>query len=153
MKRLLLCLLLVILSLGASRKSIGKTPGECSYNPTTTLYIYGGKNEEDYLGKLNASKYDSESIWNKHGKYGSKYSSMSIWNQHGTYGSKYSSYSPFNSHASYPPVLRDKNGKFHGYFTINKYKSQRADFDVTDIICDNYERIRDKVDEWYDVIF
>lgn len=142
-KRVILSVLLLIISFGYCHGG----------NPYTTLYIYGGKDADVYLGKLNANKYDSESIWNQHGKYGSKYNSISIWNQHGTYGSAYSSYSPFNKHASYPPVLKDKNGKFYGYFTINEYKSQRAKYDVTEIICDNYERIRDDLDDWYDVVF
>ena len=46
--------------------------------PSTVLYIYGGKDGDEYLGKLNANRYDSESIWNEYGKYGSKYNSKSI---------------------------------------------------------------------------
>ena len=38
----------------------------------TELYIYGGKNSKEFLGKLNASKYDSESIWNTYGNYGNQ---------------------------------------------------------------------------------
>lgn len=121
--------------------------------PYTTLYIYGGKNEEDYLGKLNASKYDSESIWNEYCKYGNKYNSKSIWNAYGTYGNEYGQYSPFNKYASYPPVLRDRNGKFYGYFTANKYKSKRANYGIIDVICENYESIREDVSKWYDKIF
>lgn len=118
-----------------------------------TLLIFGGKNHDVYLGKLNASEYDSESIWNEYGKYGNSYSSNSIWNEYGTYGSEYSSYSPFNEYASYPPVLVDKQGNFYGYFTVNEYKSKRANFDLVNIICTYYEYIRDDVDEWYDKIF
>lgn len=117
------------------------------------LMIFGGKDHDVYLGKLNASEYDSESIWNEYGKYGSEYSSISIWNEHGTYGSEYSSYSPFNEYASYPPVLVDSEGNFYGYFTINEYKPKRANFDLVNIICKYYEEIRDDVGEWYDKIF
>lgn len=102
-----------------------------------TLYIYGGEDHDVFLGKLNASKYDSKSIWN----------------EYGTYGSEYSSYSPFNSYASYPPVIVDEEGNFYGYFTVNKYKSKRANFDLVNIICEYYESIREDVDEWYDKIF
>ena len=45
-----------------------------------TLLIYGGSDHDVLLGKLNADCYDSESIWNEYGTYGSKYSSKSIWN-------------------------------------------------------------------------
>ncbi len=54
-----------------------------------TLHIYGGANKDVYLGCLNCSKYDQNSIWNAYGTYGSKYNSNSIWNAYGTYGSKY----------------------------------------------------------------
>lgn len=118
-----------------------------------TLYIYGGEDHDVFLGKLNASKYDSKSIWNEYGTYGSEYNANSIWNEYGTYGSEYSSYSPFNSYASYPPVIVDEEGNFYGYFTVNKYKSKRANFDFVNIICEYYESIREDVDEWYDKIF
>lgn len=118
-----------------------------------TLYIYGGEDHDVFLGKLNASKYDSKSIWNEYGTYGSEYNANSIWNEYGTYGIAYSSYSPFNSYASYPPVIVDEEGNFYGYFTVNKYKSKRANFDLVNIICEYYESIREDVDEWYDKIF
>lgn len=142
-KRVILSVLLLIISFGYCHGG----------NPYTTLYIYGGKDSEVYLGKLNGSEYDSESIWNEYGKYGSKYNSESIWNEYGKYGSEYSQYSPFNEYASHPPVLKDKNGKFYGYFTLNRYKARRADFDMIDTIMKNYDKIRDDRDEWYDVIF
>lgn len=103
----------------------------------TELYIWGGEDQDVYLGKLNGSKYDSESIWNEYGKY----------------GGEYSIYSPFNQYASDPPVLRDSNGKFYGYFTANRYKAKRARYDVIDTICDNYESISEDVDEWYEKLF
>ena len=106
-----------------------------------------------YLGKLNASRYDSESIWNEYGQYGSKYNSYCIWNVYGTYGSKYSNYSPFNPNALYPPVFVDSQGNFYGYFTVNKFKSRRANFDLVNIICEYHEKICEDVGEWYDRIF
>lgn len=117
------------------------------------IYIYGGADHDVYLGKLNANPYDSESIWNSYGKYDSQYNSYSIWNAYGTYGSSYSSYSPFNSYATYPPVLIDSKGNFYGYFTINKLKNKRADFDLVKIIYAYYDRIRDNVSDWYEKIF
>lgn len=130
----------MIASLACSTDSLGGDHDEdFGYvsKPTTVLYIYAGANEKDYLGKLNASRYDSESIWNSYG----------------TYGNKYNSYSPFNEYASNPPVLRDKNGKFYGYFTANKYKANRANYELIDIICEHYEEIREDVSGWYDKLF
>lgn len=59
-----------------------------------TLHLYGGPNHDVYLGCLNCNNYDSNSIWNTYGNYGSVYNSNSIWNKYGTYGSEYNSYSP-----------------------------------------------------------
>ena len=117
------------------------------------LYIYGGQKGNVFLGKLDASKYDTESIWNVYGSYGSKYNSKSIWNSYGTYGGKYGSYTPFNEYASYPPVLRNSKGQFCGYFTANKYMFNRADSKVADIICEHYDEIREDVSGWYEKIF
>ncbi len=35
------------------------------------LHIYGGEKHDVYLGCLNCNKYDSKSIWNAYGSYGS----------------------------------------------------------------------------------
>ena len=122
-------------------------------NRVPVLMIYGGSDHDVYLGKINASRYDSESIWNPYGTYGSKYNSKSIWNEYGRYGGKYSAYSPFNPYASHPPVLVDSRGNFYGYFTANKYKIKRSDYSLIDIICENYEIIKEDVGGWYDKIF
>lgn len=82
------------------------------------LYSYDMK---VYLGKLVTNEYDTDSIWNPYGEYGSKYESNSIWNPYGEYGSKYSTKSPFNAYTSTPPVIIDNEGYFLGYLTDNKY--------------------------------
>lgn len=101
------------------------------------LHIYGGKNHDVYLGCLNCDKYNSNSIWNAYG----------------TYGSKYNSYSPWNSYSNDSPVIVDKEGNFYGYFTTNKYRSKRADFDLVEILYEYHELIRDDISKWYDKIF
>ena len=134
-----------------------------------TLLIYGGSDHDVFLGKLNADCYDSESIWNEYGTYGSKYSSKSIWNEYGTYGSKYSSksiwneygtygseyssYSPWNEYASTPPVVVDSRGNFHGYLTANEFISQRYSSKLVDFICRHYKQIRDDLSSWYNELF
>lgn len=77
-------------------------------------------NDGQFLGKLSLNQYDSESIMNKYGSFGSKYSSTSIYNQYSTYGSKYSSLSPFNVYTSTPPIIYLRGQKF-GLLTKNKY--------------------------------
>jgi len=71
-----------------------------------------------FLGKITNS-YDSESIFNEYGTYGSEYNSASIWNQYATFGSEYNSLSPHNSYTSTPPMII-KNRKILGYLTANK---------------------------------
>lgn len=47
----------------------------------------------------------------------------------------------------------DEGGNFYGYFTVNEYKSKRAEFDLALIIYKYYDLIRDDVSIWYDKIF
>ena len=101
------------------------------------LLIYGGSDHDVFLGKLNADSYDSESIWNEYGTYGSKYSSKSIWNEY----------------ASTPPVVVDSRGNFYGYLTANEFISQRYSSRLVDFICRHYKQIRDDLSSWYNELF
>ena len=116
-----------------------------------SLLLYGGTNHEKFLGCLNCSKYDSDSICNEYGK-GSEYYSNSIFNEYGTYGSKYSSASPWNKYSSDDsvPVVVDPDGKFYGYFTINKYRRDAVDFasnlaDLFKIVDGDLELVRENL--------
>ena len=71
-----------------------------------------------YIGKITNS-YDSDSIFNDYGTYGSEYNSASIWNQYATFGSEYSSSSPNNSYTSTPPMII-KSQNIIGYLSANK---------------------------------
>ena len=142
-KRFLLSMLLLIASFAYCHGG----------NPYTTLYINTIDMKMMMMSKVAIAQNGKASRENEYGKYGSKYNSNSIWNEYGKYGSDYSNYSPFNEYASKPPVLKDKNGKIFGYFTANRYKYKRADYDIIDTILENYEEIRDDVGDWYDVIF
>ena len=153
MKRIILILVSIMALLSCSKEAKVGERYRNSVKPPVDLYIYGGARCEVYLGKLNASKFDSESIWNKFGEYGSKYKSNSIWNRFGTFGSEYDSYSPFNKYSTTPPILYDRYGKSYGYFTANKNLAGRADYELIDIICDYYKDIREDVSGWYDKIF
>jgi uncharacterized protein YjdB len=74
-------------------------------------------NDGKYLGRL-TNKFDSESIYNKFGTYGSQFSPLSINNEFGTYGSKFAPLSPFNAFTSTPPRLF-RNGTALAYLTVN----------------------------------
>ena len=58
-----------------------------------------------FLGILSSNKYQTDSVMNEYGTYGSKYSSTSIFNQYSQYGSRYGFYSPFNPYTSTPPQI------------------------------------------------
>lgn len=73
-----------------------------------------------YLGRLTTNIYDSSSILNEYGIYGSKYSATSIWNEYGLYGGQYSIMSPFNPYTISPPYVYLR-GVLVGRLSINKY--------------------------------
>ena len=58
-----------------------------------------------YLGRLSANPYDSDSVSNPYGRYGSPYSPTSINNPYSQYGSAYSPISPNNPYATNSPIL------------------------------------------------
>lgn len=117
------------------------------------LQLYGGEDHKEYLGCLNCSRYDQNSIWNAYGKFGSKYNSDCIWNSYGNYGGQYNNQSPFNPNATYPPVIVDQDGNFYGYLTVNNNNSKQSTTPVALVIYKNWESIKDDVSGWFDKIF
>lgn len=83
-------------------------------------------NDNQYLGKISKNQYDSDSINNSFGTYGSEYSVYSIFNSFGTYGSEFSTLSPFNQFSSTPPKIY-KNDIFVAYLTVNNFMFPRVD--------------------------
>lgn len=80
-----------------------------------SLYSNDGKT---FLGKLTSNTFDSDSVFNEFGDYGSEFSSKSIWNEFSDYGSEFSDKSAFNKFATKPPIIV-LSGKTVGYLTIN----------------------------------
>ncbi len=108
MKKIIFTLLICI-SATASANEV------CSIIVGASIFANDGK----YLGKV-ANKYDSDSILNEYGTYGSEYSVDSIWNEYGPYGGEYSVNSPFNEYTSTPPVLV-KDGRAIAHLTVNEF--------------------------------
>ena len=79
-------------------------------------------NDGSFLGKLTTNEFESDSLLNEFGPYGSEFSPKSIFNSFGTYGSEFSSESPFNEFTSTPPKIYI-NGNFYGYLTVNDFVS------------------------------
>ena len=102
--------------------------------PNTRLFdfskLVGSKilaDDGTFLGIISLNKYDTNSISNIYGDFGSKYSQKSIFNTYGTYGSKYSAQSPFNQYSNIPPKIYSENDNFVGYLTVNHYWKPRID--------------------------
>lgn len=70
-----------------------------SFYPACFGYERLYANDGTYLGTNNPNQYDSQSIFNQYGKYGSQYNANSINNPYGQYGSQYSSKSVNNQYA------------------------------------------------------
>jgi hypothetical protein len=90
------------------------------------LLLFGDSDHKTFVGCLNCSRYDGESVCNEYGTIGSRYNASSIWNAYAKFGSKYSSDSPWNQYSSSGPVIVDIDGQFYGRFTANKYVADRT---------------------------
>ena len=90
MKRfLLLTAAIAALAFGAQAQNYGN------------IYSHNGQ----YLGQYNLNRFDSNSIFNQFGRYGSQFSPDSINNQFGQYGSQFSPDSARNPFTMTPPTL------------------------------------------------
>ena len=88
-----------------------------------------------YLGRVTSNPYDSESICNIYGTYGSSYGS-GIFNTYGTHGGSYSLTGAYNRQAQKPPALIENN-KIVGFVTKNPRFRGRIDPDILKAtICD-----------------
>ncbi len=117
------------------------------------LQIFGGQEHTIYLGCLNCSNSDAESIWNVKSNYGNNQQAKSIWNDKGAYGSLKSNYSPWNKLAKYPPVLKDNDGEFYGYLSTNDVNGYRAHFTLVKKLYESHNLIKLDVENWYNKIF
>jgi uncharacterized protein YjdB len=99
--------------------------------PLTCAGVAGGQiyaQNGQYLGRL-TNQFDSQSILNTFGSYGSQFSSTSIYNTFSQYGSQFSSLSAYNPFTSTPPQLY-VSGQFAAYVTKNTIKTPRIDPDA-----------------------
>ena len=103
------------------------------------IWIFGEEGDGlKKLGCLSCNEYNSDSVFNKYGTYGSPYSSSSIWNKYG-WGSKYKSESPCNQYSSNSPILMDIDSMNKiGRLSINKNSSDSICNSVSGVpkVCD-----------------
>lgn len=85
------------------------------------LLIYGDVNRDVYLGCLNCSKYERDSVTNPRSPFASRNSQTSLYNPRGPFGSKNSDVSACSRFAENPPVVVDENGQLYGSLTLNSF--------------------------------
>ncbi len=73
-----------------------------------------------YLGKLSSNPYDSESISNPYGRYGSPYGNT-LSNPYSSFGSPYSSRSWRNPYATDAPQIYASDGSYLGKLSSNRF--------------------------------
>ncbi len=102
------------------------------YCPLVGSYLYAQDRASTFLGDVSFDKYDTASIMNSYGNYGSKYSSTSIFNSYGDYGSAYSDFSPMNKYATNPPLIIEVDASRKTYLlavvSLNRYVSMPIGF-------------------------
>ena len=87
----------------------------------------------EYIGEISSNQFDSESICNDFGKFGSEFSNTSIRNEFGPYGSEFRTYSAYNPFTSSPPLIlfNDYRDGIHlGYLTKNDFLYESLDPDL-----------------------
>lgn len=82
-------------------------------------------NDGTFLGYW-TSQYDTNSLFNPYGPYGSKFQIGSIWDSFGNYGSQHSIYSPWNPYSTQPPIFV-RDGQALCYLSVNTVLSPRLD--------------------------
>jgi hypothetical protein len=93
------------------------SPARAALNP---LLLFGGPEQEDFLGCVTCPASEFHSIWNADSDYGSPTHPKSIWNRDGRYGSEESPYSPWNRRPKSVPVVVDRAGNFCGNFAVDR---------------------------------
>jgi len=86
--------------------------------PRGESYLLAQDNQ--FLGNITDNQYDSNSILNVYGPYGSPYSTTSIFNEYSPYGSPYGAHSLNNPFCTTPPKLFLR-GSFAGFVTKNQF--------------------------------
>jgi len=87
--------------------------------PQPRILIFGGLNHKEFLGCLNCSEMDSDSVWNDFSQYGWR-NGFATWNPFGPYKNPFGGESACNEFATDSPVLVDKGGRYYGRLSVNE---------------------------------
>jgi len=94
------------------------------------LMVFGGPGDSTYLGCLNCSKGDADSVFTQGGSYEGAYLPPTIVNRGSVFVSPHSAWSACNAFATDPPVIVDERGKSYGRLTINLQRSDGPTIDL-----------------------
>ena len=89
------------------------------------ILVLGGEDNRVYLGCFSCQEFESDSVFNQLGRFGSSLSLTSVANRISQFGSRLSPYSACNEMASHPPVLVDEDGTYYGELTVNHNRPSR----------------------------
>jgi hypothetical protein len=87
---------------------------------TNRVLLFGGAEQQDFLGCLTCDASEPYSIWNPGTEYGSPTHPLSIWNREGRYGSEASPWSPWSRRPKSVPVVVDRAGNVCGNFAVDR---------------------------------
>lgn len=107
-------------------------PARAQLSAYSNSLIFAQDASQTFLGKASTNRYETDSITNSFGTYGSSFSASSIRNQFSSFGSTFSTYSAYNSFATRPPILyRISGGQYvaQAYLTKNTLLFPRVDPD------------------------
>ncbi len=90
------------------------------------LLLFSDESPKVFLGCLTCSEFDTNSVWNTIGRYGSSISSTSVRNSISKYGSTISPTSACNTIAQRPPLIVDEEGGYYGRLTVNTIHRERS---------------------------
>jgi hypothetical protein len=92
-------------------------PAPATTNP---ILLFGGPEQQDFLGCMTCDAGEPYSIWNPESDYGSPKHPHSIWNRAGRYGSEDSPHSPWSRRPRSVPVVVDRAGNLCGNFAVDR---------------------------------
>jgi hypothetical protein len=111
------------------------------------ILLFGGPEQQDFLGCLTCDAGEPYSIWNPETDYGSPRHPLSIWNREGRYGSEDSPHSPWSRRPKSVPVVVDRAGNLCGNFAVDRNYPGRVTDGYLIWLLEGHDWIADHLDE------
>jgi len=124
--------------------AFGVQPARATIN---RLLLFGGPEQQDFLGCVTCDASEPYSIWNPESDYGSPKHPLSIWNREGRYGSAGSPHSPWGRRPESVPVVVDRAGNLCGNFALDRAFPGRVTDGYLVWLLEGHDWIADHLDE------